>query len=94
MGEKVRTALNVEKTTRFWDEFTEELQYAYFGGHGNENNLETFDTDFVIQNVNGQTTTATYDYLNLSLAALLKISEGVSRSQSNVKKDGAFCKNS
>lgn len=44
----MRTALNVEKTTRFWDEFTEELQYAYFGGHGNENNLETFDTDFVI----------------------------------------------
>lgn len=46
---------------------SEELEYIYFSNTGDENDDgESSDIDFLIQNFNGQTILGTDDYQNLS----------------------------
>ena len=47
--EKVKTVINAEDTKTFCNEFSEELEYIYFGDTGDESDdTETSDIDFVI----------------------------------------------
>ena len=73
---KVKTVINAEDTKTFCDEFSEELEYIYFGDTGDESNdSETSDIDFVIKNFNGQIIVRSDDYQKLSYASVSKMSK-------------------
>ena len=66
---KVRTAINIEDTTTFCNEFRKTLGYKYFSGTFDQNDgSETFDIDFVIQNFKEQTIVPTDKYQNVLFA--------------------------
>ena len=70
---KVKTVINAEDTKTFCDEFSEEVEYIYFGDESDDS--ETSDIDFVIKNFNGQIIVRTDDYQKLSYASVSKMSK-------------------
>ena len=80
---KARTAINIEDTTKFCNEFRKTLGYKYFSGTLDQNDdSETFDIDFVIQNFKEQTIVPTDKYQNVLFAIFWR---HYGRIQSSVK---------
>ena len=63
---KVRTAINNEDTTTFCNELNKILEYIYFDDTCDANDdIKTFNINFVIKEFNGQTTIPTDSCYNM-----------------------------